>query len=514
MASSQHSILYTWLQEMKIPVSKTYLRQQLLSHPSYPSLLCITDTLDELGIENSALQIEKENIKEMPVPFLAHLNNGDYSIVKDANYLEKQVPDFFEQWDGIVVAAEKPDNLQHKENNNWLLKEKKKFTGKANFTLVLIAFIITTGFMSGSWLYGSLLLLAIACLCVSWMIVSKDLGIENKIADQVCGKDADCDSVIQSKNAKLVFGIGWSDAGIIYFSFLLASLLISSINENSNGLNALLSILATCALPVTFLSIYYQWRLEKKWCRLCLITVALLWAQFLVLLPVALSLLYGDFNGLTLNNALLASFLLFTTTTAWLWLKPLLQENKKLELENFEGKRFKNNPEVFKALLEKQKKIATNPDGLGILMGNPAAPNTIIKVCNPYCGPCAKAHTVIEELLASNSKIKVQMLFAATDDEKDMKAKPVKHLLALHDKSDQQLMQQALDDWYMADKKNYDAFAAKYILNGELEMQGEKLNAMKAWCDNVKIDFTPTFFVNGYQLPKEYTIDDVKYFLS
>jgi len=44
---------------MNIPVSKTFLREQLLSHPDYPSLLSITDTLNELHIENTALHNKK-----------------------------------------------------------------------------------------------------------------------------------------------------------------------------------------------------------------------------------------------------------------------------------------------------------------------------------------------------------------------------------------------------------------------------------------------------------------------
>ena len=48
----------------------------------------------------------------------------------------------------------------------------------------------------------------------------------------------------------------------------------------------------------------------------------------------------------------------------------------------------------------------------------------------------------------------------------------------------------------------------------QTERQGEKLNARKTWCDETKIEFTPTFFINGYKLPKNYKIDEVKYFLE
>jgi hypothetical protein len=61
-------ILYRWLRSMKIPVSKMFLKQQLLSHPDYPSLLSITDTLDELNIHCG-----KRWIGKIPIPFLAHI---------------------------------------------------------------------------------------------------------------------------------------------------------------------------------------------------------------------------------------------------------------------------------------------------------------------------------------------------------------------------------------------------------------------------------------------------------
>ena len=61
-----------------------------------------------------------------------------------------------------------------------------------------------------------------------------------------------------------------------------------------------------------------------------------------------------------------------------------------------------------------------------------------------------------------------------------------------------------VNDWLLTEK---------YILNGEIEKQGKKLKAMKGWCDEVKIDFTPTIFINGYQLPGAYSIEDLQYFL-
>jgi protein-disulfide isomerase len=35
---------------------------------------------------------------------------------------------------------------------------------------------------------------------------------------------------------------------------------------------------------------------------------------------------------------------------------------------------------------------------------------------------------------------------------------------------------------------------------------------MDQWCNKVGIEFTPTFFINEYQLPEIYNLEDLKYF--
>ena len=93
------------------------------------------------------------------------------------------------------------------------------------------------------------------------------------------------------------------------------------------------------------------------------------------------------------------------------------------------------------------------------------------------------------------------------------KERIIKHLMALYKKKDTNLMKQALIDWYTPDQKDYGMFAAKYSLNGELEMKESKLEAMDKWTKETDISFTPTIFVNDYQLPEIYTIEDLNYLL-
>ena len=170
--------------------------------------------------------------------------------------------------------------------------------------------------------------------------------------------------------------------------------------------------------------------------------------------------------------------------------------------------KIKQNPAVLQGLLSKSRKITTPTDGLGISFTNPNAKYNVIKVCNPYCGPCAKAHPILEELLELE-KINLQVLFTATADKNDHKTRAVGHFLAINAQGDDKKMRQALDEWYLAEQKNYDAFANQYPMNGELQEQEGKIVAMSDWCTKEKITHTPTLFINGHELPKDYTVADL-----
>jgi len=65
-----------------------------------------------------------------------------------------------------------------------------------------------------------------------------------------------------------------------------------------------------------------------------------------------------------------------------------------------------------------------------------------------------------------------------------------------------------------AAEKKYETFAIKYPMNGELEKKGEKITIMKEWREKTKIQFTPTFFIDGYQMPTEYKLTDLQYFIA
>lgn len=98
----------------------------------------------------------------------------------------------------------------------------------------------------------------------------------NPLLQKVCTGIAkgDCNAVLTGKQAKLFSWLSWSEVGFFYFTGCLLVLLFSA-NTLNNSI-ALIAWLNILSLPYTIFSIYYQWRVAKQWCVLCLVVQALL----------------------------------------------------------------------------------------------------------------------------------------------------------------------------------------------------------------------------------------------
>jgi uncharacterized membrane protein len=352
-------------------------------------------------------------------------------------------------------------------------------------------------------------LIMLAGVGISSLLVWHEIDKENLFLKKVCSGivKTDCNAILSSKRSKVFSWLSWSEVGLFYFTGGLLTLLFAG-NKLSNSIAALAWI-NMLALPFTVFSIYYQWKIARQWCILCLAVQALL--------------VLGGFNAIansllfpipSLGVPFIANILLLYLLPVLMWyaLKPHILRFHEAKATKRQYLRLKFNSEIFELLLKNQKTISIPSDGLGIELGNPEATNTIIKVCSTYCGPCSAAHPKIEKLLKETPNLKVKIIFAVSDPHGPA-VKPVRHLLAIAEEGDSVKLHRALDDWYLPNKKDYDLFAAKYPMNGELLAQSDKIDAMIEWCRSTDINSTPTFFINGYKLPNAYQIEDIQYFL-
>ena len=522
---NQPLIVAAFLKGLKVNVSIETINDTLQSHPDYPSFLSISDSLNNWKVENLVIQTSEEKLSEIPIPFITSFKQGVFVAVLEVLENELLIVNqhgkketiaknvFLSQWTTNILVAEANE---FSGEINYQQKIKDAIVKTVIYSLIPLG-ILTSLFIP--YLNGSITLLPTLYLLVkligltaSVLLLWYDIDKGNPLLKQICSgiQKANCSAVLNTKAATLGGMVTWSEVGFVYFA---GSLLFSAL-AGIYAVLPILSLFTLLALPYFIFSIYYQWKVAKQWCVLCLMVQAVLLAEGILVIANT-SLTFSETTVVFASNFIFALYSLLIPSISWFLLKPLL---KRLQVGKYEKRSYsmlKFNDQVFWSLLKNQSSIVDHSASeLGITIGNPNAKHTIIKVCNPYCGPCATAHPELEKIIELNHDVKAQIIFTATNQENDRGAKPVKHLLAIAEKGNEHITHKALDDWYLAKEKNYDVFANKYPMNAELDKQTDKINQMKDWCEKVKIEYTPTIFIDGFLLPKGYQIKDINYFLS
>lgn len=514
-------VLNFLIKKLKIPVSSYTIEKDLQDHPDYPSMLSLMDCLTSWNIPNEAYKINKEtcNIKELPFPFVAHLqrNGGEFvfvqriddDLVSFSNEMEQngklKLSDFFKFWDGVILYAEKDQSSGEKEYSQSLIKG---FINEARFpflVFILLCSIFYTVDLGGeSLFYLVLLLLKLIGVGAGSLLLMHSINTSNPFIKNLCsiGKKNDCNAILKSDAAMVTSWLSWSELGMFYFSGTLVCLLLypSSIE--------LLGCLNFLCLPYTIYSIGYQIKI-KNWCVLCCIVQVLLWLEAAAFFRIGISFQNFDLGFFDMTGIV---FCFLVPIAIWSCIKPYLLKSGQVKPLNQQLKKFKYNSTLFHQLLSSQAKHSVPDDLMPIVLGNAEAETVITIVSNPFCGPCGVAHKKLDELLDKRKDIQLKVLFATANDEEDVRTKVAKHFTALSLSKDKLLVGQALNDWYSQSNKSYDQWVEKYpsTISEGLEAAMLKQNQ---WCDMVKVSLTPTIFINGYELVDPYSLDDIKYLL-
>jgi protein-disulfide isomerase len=186
-----------------------------------------------------------------------------------------------------------------------------------------------------------------------------------------------------------------------------------------------------------------------------------------------------------------------------------VSEGKQVEQLKQEINSIKANEDVFKVLLKKQAYYEVNKSDSQILFGNPNAALQISILTNPFCNPCAGMHKRIEKFLKdTNNAICVQYIFSSFDKSLDFANK---YLIAACMEKDQNDFRQIIGDWFEKGKPLREDFYKNLSLDVNNPTVESEFQKHEAWREKTKLRATPTILVNGYQLPENYKIEDLRY---
>lgn len=515
----------------QVKATDAHLADRILNHVEYPSLLTIKDVLFDYGIASGAIQKGNHFYHDFETPFVCAIQQEDwaqanFTVVTAASEQEIEYLNpldhtlvkisslDFEKIDREIIllldGTAKKDEVFYAENKK---KERVAKSIKRIPACLMICALFFTAFKlysspsSLNWISIVFLCTSFTGLAISSLLLWHEIDAHNPFIKQVCGgfgKKANCDAVLGSSGA-MFMGISWSVWGLSYFAAFFLSQILFANQITYHHLWAILSLLAS---PYIIYSIYYQSKIVKQWCPLCLAVQCILFLNALL----SFFLLYAvDFSVAIEGYTIYATVVLgICMLLLGYYAIPLIKQARDGRNYQKRWKKLRFHPDVFRLILSKGKYLSPVPESLGIVMGNPNAKHEIIKVCNPYCGPCSKAHPILEDIVRNNQDVKVRIIFKSSGRADDPTAIPAQHLLAVQEKYGAKAAERAVDDWYGAAIKDYDTFSTKYPINGELMAQQHKTVSMNEWCFKFKIRATPTLIIDGYEFPDDYRIDELK----
>lgn len=515
------NLLRILLKQNNIKVDEKELEFQLLSHPSYPSINSITGVLDHFKLRNYALEVPKdtETLNLLPSSFLtlirdeisntlvvaSKINNEIQLTFVDRQSKFISIDSFLEKWTGVVVIIENDEQEPVK-------KEKKTFFS-VNFIYLMTIVLLSIFFLNAANLFQIVhYLLTLTGVGICMLIVQHELGLHSKLLDKFCSeenKKTSCNAVMNSKGATLFGSLRFSDAGIIYFMSLLIAWSLLKISNSTYNTIYFITVLA---IPFTFFSIFYQYKIVKKWCLLCLSVVSILWLQAASLYFIYINA--TDFS-LNLRSVLLTAFCFLATFALWQFISPRLKKEQELKALKIDHFKFKRSYNIYKSLISGSEKFITNINDINeIVFGNnnQSSPLQIVIITNPLCGFCKESHELVENLLLLKGKnIQISIRFNVNEDCNSIDTRIALRLLELYSKEGNQVCLEAMHDIY----GKYSPYDWLHKWNEPSEEKYiETLSKGKSWCKKNNINFTPEILVNGISFPKEYSRTDLLFFVE
>lgn len=496
--------------------NSTDFNEYYLSHPDYPSLFAISDTLTFFGIENSVAKIEVNQYDDLPDNFLSFINtqNGEafvYITAKEelsitflsennkTNILSKE--QFVAQWTGIILIVDE-NILEEKpieKKNHWIYI----------FYIFISLLLYNSLFVNFSWILGFYSFLSLMGLYLSILILREKFDLSNAITSKICtttqtGKSS-CQMVLESDGAKIYKNYSLSDLCIVFFSTLS---LITTASLISTAFFIPISFLS---IPIVLYSIWYQKYKITNWCPLCIGICIMLTSMAL--------LTFFQLNIFSIKIVTIAT-LYFTLislliTTIWVNVKPIIDGYFELKNRDRENRRFKLNIKTFKSLLLNSDEIEIEQLQYlkKIEIGNRKNKLELSLFFSPFCKHCYKTYEDSYRLLQQfPNELKLSVYFNVNiENEENQYTKIAAIIIETYLTKDENKIIELLNDWYI-NKSSLENFVKKYDLEISQQTRDIILSHFD-WCTENELNYTPIIIINDNLMPNEYSIDELRYFI-
>lgn len=511
---------YLWKEKVKVDSNE--FKFQLETHPDFPSLYALSDTLSFFKINNIAIRVDKANVEYLPErfiallkfekskPFLSFLEERDdgyvYTGMGSKKFIHKD--EFLSVWQEVVLIVEQTRDFVSPTS------KKSKFLW---FYFIAFCLIITLGIalhVDSFLIPSGILVLGCLSIFLTFEVIKQIFGINSSFASATCRVDStqkySCESVINSKRSKLNTILSLSDLSVLFFFGHLISFYIMSLAGYFQHFFDYSLIILTLAVPVVVYSLYYQWRIEKKWCTICLLIIGVLGLELFTFI------MLGSFSTINLEIRTPLIFLSGFAISSMIWflIKPMIKEYFELKLFKIKSIRFKRNYSQFKLALKDSKQLEYGSLHSEIYLGNPNAKLKLSLVTNPFCGHCAGMHKDLVEIVNRfGQDIRVNIRFNLQKRSSNDQSNLLHFKLAnIYFQDGQNKFMEAMGAWF--DNKNMEDWFGRYG-NGLVTRDAEELFNLQ-YEQNAKNEllFTPALIIGEKLYPRAYDRSDLIYFIS
>jgi len=412
--------------------------------------------------------------------------------------------EFFENWDGIIVAVEKDEAIK---------EEKSTSASKIwQWAFIIIGLGVGIALFNKTLVFeGIHYFLSTIGLILGVLIVGHSLGIESSSTASICNlsEKTSCDAVLNSKGAKIGGILTLSDASIIAFAGYAMVYCLSLLSGIE--INGVISGLSILAIPFVLYSIYYQGSVLKKWCPLCLGIAGVIILQSIAVFITGNT---TSFLSINLQEIGLYAISLLLVVSLWFTIKPLLHKKVDLDKLKIESNKFKRNFSIFNTLLQENDSVVNDIQlSNEIVLGNRDSSLEVVLVTSPLCYYCKQAHTDIENILKQSSNdIKVIVRFNVNvEDTEEQAFQITSHLIHAYNTQGELACMNMMHEVYKDDAN------LKQWLKQQNDIDvnyTDVLSAQKEWCTKNNINFTPALYIQGNQYPREYDRNDLSLFIE
>jgi len=510
-------MLFLYLKKQNVFISEKEFTIQYESHPEFPSLLAVSDTLNFFNITNGALHVNSDEIDALPNVFITKLKDADenslavveaktsdqsYTIYTNSRKNNVSRATLLEKWKGMVFLVE--DTLEKQTHF-------KKFTFQhLIISCWVLSFLLVLNQHVSNKQQLLFIIFPILGSLLSIFALKKLFNINSNLVTTFCGTSEihNCTEVVDSSAWKLFKKISFSDLSIVFFSFQIVMFCVASITNTIDFFFQTQHLLLILAIPIVLLSLYYQKFIIKKWCPICISIIGFFLLEFIYLINILGIHFSWEANLFQYN---LYAFTFLFTLVSWQYLKDKLITISHLQIDHIKANRFKRNYQVFKNTLISNPQFALPQTSLIFATGTKL---TIDFITSPYCGFCKAPTEMLRSFLKKyGDHIEIRFIYNVNLETRNETSKQfLRTLVFIQQKLGNEAFFNALAYWH--EVNNHEKWLKKYQYQFDVKTIDEMLQTQRSWCVAHKFTFTPCVFVNGYEYPKMYQISDLTYFIE